>query len=88
MNHFILQTNIDTSFSLDIVYKAIEASSFAFLVGLLVGIFLIIRWLDIPDKLLAVEAKLDKMASRQRKILAILSKTYNFFDDDEKTESR
>jgi hypothetical protein len=40
----------------------------------LLGVFVIVRWLDIPDKVQKIQDDLDKISRRQRKI-------YNLFAD-------
>jgi hypothetical protein len=62
----LAQTNPDIP--LNIISKALEANGFAYLAGVLSGIFIITKWLDLPDKLLLLDNKLEKMSQRQRRI--------------------
>ena len=66
----LAQTNPDIP--LNIISKALEANGFAYLAGVLSGIFIITKWLDLPDKLLLLDNKLEKMSQRQRRIFDYL----------------
>lgn len=58
----------ETNLPLNVVSKALETSGFAYLAGVISGVFIITKWLDLPDKLLLLDSKLDKMIQRQRRI--------------------
>jgi hypothetical protein len=68
----LMQTEIPTS----IINKALETSGFSFLAGFVVGgtagIFFIIKWLDIPDKLLAIDNRIERISNRQKRIFETL----------------
>jgi hypothetical protein len=53
-----------------IIADNLAAASFSFLLG----VFVIVRWLDIPDKVQKIQDDLDKISRRQRRI-------YNLFAD-------
>jgi len=71
----LMQTEIPTS----VINKALETSGFSFLAGFVVGgsagIFFIVKWLDIPDKLLAIDNRIERISNRQKRIFEILYET-------------
>ena len=68
----LMQTEIPTS----VINKALETSGFSFLAGFVVGgsagIFFIVKWLDIPDKLLAIDNRIERISNRQKRMFEIL----------------
>jgi hypothetical protein len=84
----LAQTNPDIP--LNIVSRALESNGFAYLAGVLSGIFIITKWLDLPDKLLLLDNKLEKISQRQRRIFDYfyMSKNKgNVPDDDSEVDT-
>jgi hypothetical protein len=67
-----MQILAQTDIPVSIISKALESSGFAFLAGVLSGIFIIVKWLDIPDKLLEIDGKIRKISDRQKRIFEVL----------------
>jgi len=63
----LLITNVAT----DVIVKSLETNAASFLAGVLVGVFMIVKWLDIPDKILEIDSKILKILNRQKHIYEI-----------------
>ena len=73
----LAQADIPLNVLSNVVSRALESNGFAFLAGTLFGVFIIVKWLDIPDKLSAINEKVEDIRRRQKRIFEVLYQLTN-----------